>query len=188
MTPDSRFLNLPKSFWAFVRLIGQECGYTQRGIPVGALTSQLFANVYLDQLDHKIKDEWGIKNYVRYMDDFVILSGSKRELWNILDSLHDYLALDLHLALNPKTDIYPASKGVNFAGYRTWSTHILPRKRNLKRTRKIFRALARQYTAGHIGLDYIKPRIMSFLGYVQHCSAWRTTGSILDELVLSKNF
>lgn len=183
----ARTIRDPDVLWLCEQII-KAGGYTQRGIPVGALTSQLFANVYLDQLDHKIKDNWGIKNYVRYMDDFVILSGSKRELWDILDSLHDYLALDLRLALNPKTAIFPASKGVNFAGYRTWSTHILPRKRNIKRIRRNFRTLAREYAASNIGLDYIKPRVMSFLGYVKHCNAYKTTESILDELVLCKTF
>jgi len=183
----ARTIRDPNVLWLCKRII-KGGGYEARGIPVGALTSQLFANVYLDQLDHHIKDHLGVKHYVRYMDDFVILAKSKSDLWELLDRLQDYLAIDLKLSLNPKTEIYPASKGVNFAGYRTWSTHILPRKRNIKRTRHNFRALARSYTAGKVGLDYIKPRLMSFLGYVKHCNAWRTTSSILNELVLSKNF
>ncbi len=161
-------------------------GFESRGIPVGALTSQLFANVYLDQLDHQVKDHWGVKRYVRYMDDFVILGRSKAELWELLDQLQDYLAIDLKLSLNPKTAIYPASKGINFAGYRTWSTHILPRKRNIKRTRRSFRALARSYAANRVSLDYIRPRVMSFLGYVRHCNAHDTTQSVLSELALSR--
>ena len=182
----TRTVRDPAVLWLCERII-QGGGYEKRGIPVGALTSQLFANVYLDQLDHQIKDHWGIKHYVRYMDDFVILGRSKRELWNLLDRLQDYLAIDLKLSLNPKTAIYPASKGVNFAGYRTWSTHILPRKRNIKRTRHTFRSLARSYAAGKLDLDYIKPRLMSFLGYVKHCNAWKTTNSLLNELILIRN-
>lgn len=173
------------ALWLCGRII-RGGGYEMRGIPVGALTSQLFANVYLDQLDHQVKDHWGVKRYVRYMDDFVILSQSKRELWELLDQLQDYLAINLKLSLNPKTAIYPASKGIDFAGYRTWSTHILPRKRNIKRTRRAFRALAGAYAKGRVGLDYVEPRVMSFLGYVKHCSARRTTQSLLDELVLAR--
>lgn len=172
------------ALWLCDQIIRQG-GFTHRGIPVGALTSQLFANVYLDRLDHRVKDEWGIKHYVRYMDDFVILGGSKAELWNLLDNIEEFLACDLRLSLNPKTCIYPAVKGVDFAGYRTWATHVLPRKRNIKRARRQFRALARAYAAGRVGLSYIKPRLMSFLGYVKYCRAGKTTDSVLSELALS---
>lgn len=157
-----------------------------RGIPVGFLTSQLFANVYLDQLDHCMKDAWGVKNYVRYMDDFVVLGSSKKELWDMLEMIQDFLAMKLALSLNPKTAIYPARKGVDFAGYRIWPTHILPRKRNLKRARKTFKSLSRAYAEGKIGLEYIKPRLASFLGYTKHCSSWRSTESVLNDLVLQR--
>jgi retron-type reverse transcriptase len=163
----------------------RNCGYDERGIPVGALTSQLFANVYLTMLDHKIKDDWGVPYYVRYMDDFVILGRSKAELWDLLAAIETYLAADLRLALNPKTRIYPAgSRLVDFAGYRVCATHKLPRKRNIQRARDIFRKMARDYRLGLIDLDYVKPRVMSFLGYVWNCSARMTTDSVLNELKL----
>lgn len=172
------------ALWLCERII-QQSGYDTCGIPVGALTSQLFANVYLDQLDHKIKEDWGVKHYVRYMDDFVILGKSKAELRELLAGIANYLAADLGLALNPKTKIYPASSSmVDFAGYRICATHILPRKRNIKRARDSFRSLSRMYAEDQVGWDYIEPRVMSFLGYAKHCSARRTTASVLSELTL----
>jgi len=162
--------------------------YSGCGIPVGALTSQLFANVYLDQLDHKIKDAWGVKHYVRYMDDFVILGKSKKELWELLTRVEKYLAKELQLELNPKTRIYPANNQmINFAGYRICATHMLPRKRNIKRARQQFRQMSQRFAHGEIGFDYVEPRVMSFLGYVKHCNAWKTTSSALTELRLSRN-
>lgn len=167
--------------------IVKQCGFTARGIPVGALTSQLFANVYLDRLDHYIKDNLGIKYYIRYMDDFIILGQSKQSLRNLLHEIETFLACELCLMLNPKTAISPASRGVDFCGYRTWATHILPRKRNVRRARKRFKWLAKAYAQGKVGLDYVRPRLMSFLGYMKHCASYVTLQNILKDFVLSKD-
>jgi retron-type reverse transcriptase len=154
------------------------------GIPVGALTSQLFANVYLDQLDHWIKDDLGIKRYVRYMDDFVIVGHSKADLWKLYDAIADFLATRLALRLNRKTTVLPASGGIDFCGYRTWSTHLLPRKRNVKKARATFRELAALYRRGEVSFDQIRPYVMSFVGYMKHCDGHRTVEGILEEFVL----
>lgn len=172
--------------WLCEQLI-RNSGYDARGIPVGALSSQLFANVYLDPFDHFVKDELGVRHYVRYMDDFVILGRSKEGLREVKARIEEYLAIELRLALNPKTTIFPTdSRMIDFAGYRICETHMLPRKRTIKRVKSSFRDLSKAYAAGEIDLEYVKPRLMSFLGYVQHCSAYRTTQSVLDELVLSR--
>ncbi len=162
-----------------------EGGYLEKGIPVGALTSQLFANAYLDILDHFIKDQLGIRYYLRYMDDFVLLA-SKPELQDLLNCIDDFLSGKLYLTLNPKTCIFPISHGVDFAGYRTWPTHILPRKRNIKRARRKFRQLSIAYAKGEITLRDVRPRVMSFLGWTRHCSARRSTKSTLNRLVLRR--
>ena len=174
------------ALWLSEKII-RNSGYESRGLPVGALTSQLFANVYLDRLDHQVKDQWGVKHYLRYMDDFVILAESKRNLWSMLRRIERFLVMDLGLALNPKTAVFPAAKGIDFAGYRTWPTHILPRKRNIKRTKKKFTSLSKLYAKGLVTLDYIKPRVDSFLGYAKHCNAERTTQSTLNRLVLRRD-
>jgi hypothetical protein len=155
------------------------------GIPVGALTSQLFANVYLDQLDHWIKDELGVRRYVRYMDDFVIVGHSKADLWKLCDAIADWLATRLALRLNRKTGVWPASGGIDFCGYRTWTTHLLPRKRTVQKARATFRDLALLYRRGEVSYDQMRPYIASFLGYMQHCSGHQTVSRILDDFVLT---
>lgn len=182
----SRTIRDKDVLWLCTKII-RRSGYDGCGVPVGALTSQLFANVYLTALDHKIKDDWGIKHYTRYMDDFIIIGKSKQELWHLLAEIESYLTLKLRLRLNPKTAIYPVSSNmVDFAGYRICATHMLPRKRNTKRTRKAFKKMAKDYCNGKIGLDFIAPRVASFLGYTKHCQAFNTTESILSELALCK--
>ncbi|MBW2599340.1 MAG: group II intron reverse transcriptase domain-containing protein [Deltaproteobacteria bacterium] len=164
----------------------RNCGENGRGIPVGALTSQLFANIYLDRLDHFIKDELGIKFYTRYMDDWIIFCDTKKQLWSILDLATDFLTFELGLRLNPKTSAFPAGRGVDFCGYRIWTTHLLPRKRNVKRARRRFCKFIKLYSEGYISLEKVRASVMSFLGYMKHCSGFKTTESVLGELVLRK--
>jgi len=162
-------------------------GFDDRGLPVGALTSQLFANIYLDKMDHIIKDNLGIKHYVRYMDDFIIVFPSKVEAQELLTWLRHYLPTELRLSLNPKTIIFPASaRMVDFAGYRICKTHMVPRKRNIKRARRAFKKMVKAYAVGDIDLSYIKPRVASFIGYTKHCQAIMSTKSVLGELVLTR--
>ena len=153
--------------------------HAPKGIPVGALTSQLFANIYLNHLDHYIKDDLGIKYYIRYMDDFVILGQSKQSLRELLHEIEAFYACELCLTLNPKTAIFPISRGIDFCGYRTWPTHTLPRRRNIKRAKERFRILKRLWQKRKVSLEKIRASVMSFLGYVSHCMAYKTTISTL---------
>jgi retron-type reverse transcriptase len=164
----------------------RHCGEDGQGIPVGALTSQLFANVYLDQLDHFLKDEHGVKSYVRYMDDWIVLAPEKADLWGILKKATGFLNFSLELKLNPKTSIFPVSHGCDFCGYRIWPTHLLPRKRNVKRAKLKFKKLAGLYFQGQVTLEDITPFVMSFLGYMKHCSSFKTVSSVLGGFVLQK--
>lgn len=123
----------------------------ERGLPIGNLTSQLFANVYLNELDHLIKEEMKVKFYVRYMDDFVILHNDKRQLHQWKTEIEDFLKYKLRLDLNSKTSIFPVSRGVDFIGYRTWATHKLLRKRSIIGMRRKLRRLINMYGEGRGG-------------------------------------
>ncbi|MEZ0231864.1 MAG: RNA-directed DNA polymerase [Methylophilaceae bacterium] len=95
-----------------------------KGMPIGNLTSQLFANVYLNDLDHWIKEVLRVKYYIRYVDDIVILSNSKSELQSLCAKLKDALT-ELGLTIHPKKiRLAPTASGVPFLGYVVWSTHI----------------------------------------------------------------
>lgn len=150
-----------------------------RGIPIGALTSQLYANIYLDQLDHYLKDNIGIRFYIRYMDDFVILGQTKTEIRSILGRVTKYLENELDLKLNSRTGIWPGRHGIDFCGYRIWSTHILPRKRTLKTAKKKLFAIAKRYPDRR-AFEETRKVIASFSGYIRHCNAWRSTLSVLE--------
>lgn len=172
-----------------VRVLVKDAGCItgKRGLPLGALTSQLLANVYLDQLDHFLKDTLGVHYYVRYMDDFVLLHRDKVDLWRLLAEIRDFLACDLHLTLNNKTQVFPASQGVDFAGYRHWAGYKLPRKRNVRRARKRFAGLSKCYVDGRVDIDTVRCCVASFTGYMRHCKGWKSAESTLNSLILVKN-
>lgn len=156
------------------------------GVPVGALTSQLDANILLNRLDHIAKDDMGLKYYARYMDDFIVVLPNKAEAVRVMRALEDVVN-SLGLSLNPKTAIHPWQRGLDFCGYRIWPTHILPRKRNVKRARATFRQLTTQYRYGKVDQKQVRQRVMSFLAYTKHCNAHRTVKGVLGDLILLRD-
>jgi len=173
-------------------LIGQiiDCDEDKRGLPIGALTSQLFANIYLDALDHYVKDELGVKMYARYMDDFVVVHPDKDYLKKLHFDIGVFITERLHLTFNPKTTIFKSGNGtchpIDFCGYRMWPSHTKPRKRTVKAARKRFRKFVELYRLGLMTLEQIRASIMSFLGYMKHCDGKRSVDSILEQLVFTK--
>lgn len=88
------------------------------GIPIGNLTSQLFANVYLDIFDHFIKEKIRAQYYIRYMDDFIIISRNRTFLENLIPLIEQFLEKKLALTLHPeKRNIYSSESGIDFLGY-----------------------------------------------------------------------
>jgi len=103
-----------------------------KGLPIGNLTSQHFANLYLGALDHFAKESLGVEGYVRYMDDVALFSDTKRELWLWHAALSKYIGENLRLRWkNEATVLAPVSEGVPFLGL-----HIWPRIKRLTRGRR----------------------------------------------------
>ena len=103
------------------------------GMPLGNLTSQFFANVYLNELDYFVKHELKVKYYIRYVDDFVILHQSKEQLEIWKDKINYFLNNNLKLEIHPeKSKIIPLSRGIDFVGFRNFYHFRLLRKRNIR--------------------------------------------------------
>lgn len=142
----------------------------ETGIPIGNLTSQLFANIYLDQLDHFCKEVLRLKYYVRYMDDVIVLHHDKRHLHGCMNLIRNYLETELQLNLNPKSGIFPATSGVDFLGYKTWATHRKLRKRFLKGIR---RKLCRKQP------QRLAASVASWIGHAKRINAQQAVINIL---------
>tara|TARA_Y100000310_G_C20423217_1_gene687673 strand:+ start:241 stop:699 length:459 start_codon:yes stop_codon:yes gene_type:complete len=102
-------------------------------MPLGNLTSQFFANLYLNELDQFVKHNLKVKYYIRYVDDFIILHQSKQQLKTWKKEIQNFLKNNLKLTLHPdKTKLIPISKGIDFVGFRNFYHFKLLRKRNIK--------------------------------------------------------
>lgn len=167
--------------WLIERIV--DCAGDRRGIPIGALPSQLFANIYLSALDHHVKDDLGVKMYARYMDDFLIVHPDKDYLQARLADIEAFVTDRLLLTLNPKTTIYKSGRGqchsIDFCGYRIWPDHVKPRKRTVRAAKKRFRKLAELQREGKITPERLQASVMSFRGYMKHCNVRRTLESAL---------
>lgn len=105
-----------------------------KGIPIGNLTSQLFANVYLNELDQYAKHTLRCKRYIRYMDDIVVFSNDKRFLHDVRREIDSFIAERLYLSFHPKkVQLTPVSVGVDYLGYRIYPHYKRLRKSSVKR-------------------------------------------------------
>jgi len=114
----------------------------RKGLPIGNLTSQFFANYYLNFLDHFVKERLNCKGYVRYVDDFVLFSDSRAELWQWKDAIGNYLQ-EFRLVLNPlRTELFPTTEGRSFLGQKVFQSYRMLPAENVRRAKKRVRRSA----------------------------------------------
>lgn len=145
------------------------------GIPVGNLTSQLFANIYLNKLDQYIKHTLGAKYYMRYMDDFILLSPDKEQLRRWLADIERFLRDELKLELNPKTTILAAKNGIDFVGYKHRATHRKVRPDSVKRIKKTIK----KYESGKITKEQLQKSIASWTGHAGHADSYNLQKKVI---------
>ena len=141
------------------------------GIPIGNLTSQLFANIYLNELDQFIKHKLRIKHYIRYCDDFVILADNQETLEKMIPVIEKFLGSKLKLQLHDnKVSIRKLKQGIDFLGY-----VVLPHCKVLrtKTKRRMIKRVNKQNEA-------------SYTGILSHCKAHKLNKKISNIISLYK--
>lgn len=118
-----------------------------KGLPIGNLSSQFFANVYLNPFDYWIKESLRIKNYLRYMDDFILFHNDKNYLRELSKKISNYLAEQLNLNIKFAC-INRTSQGLPFLGLRIFPALVRIRKENLKRTQRRVKMRRKEYEKG----------------------------------------
>lgn len=142
------------------------------GMPIGNLTSQLFANVYLNELDQYCKHTLRLHFYIRYMDDVIILSDDKKELAAVRENIEIFLDEKLHLSLNKKTVIRPISLGIDFVGYSMWATHRKIKKQSARRIIRAVKRMCEKMQEGNMSREEFMRRAASYNGMLQHCNSY----------------
>lgn len=143
-----------------------------KGMPIGNLTSQMFANIYLNEVDQYAKHELRLHYYIRYMDDIIILHHDKRYLAEVKELIEVFLDEKLRLNLNQKTAIRPCSTGIDFVGYRIWATHRKLKKKSAVKIKRSMKRYVRKVEAGEESREKMNRAIASYRGVLQHCDSY----------------
>lgn len=166
-------INDPKVLWLIQRVLSNYSTKERRGMPLGNLTSQFFANVYLNELDQLVKHKLKARHYIRYVDDFVILHYSKEKLSHWKEKIAVFLREKLALNLHPeKTKIISADRGVDFLGLKIFPYHKIMKKRNVLSFRRQLRALCERYDAGEIMYDKVYDYLEGWIAYAKNADTY----------------
>lgn len=157
-----------------------------KGMPIGNLTSQLLANIYLNELDQFCKHKLRTKYYIRYMDDFIILHHDKKYLYRIKVEIENFLNNSLKLHLNKKTCIRPISVGLEFVGFRIWPTHRRMKKKSAIKMKRRLKYLLKAYNRGEVTFDEVNSSVQSYLGILQHCNSYYLRQAIFKDFILTR--
>ncbi len=164
---DAEFLRLVDLF------IDHPVPWTEpgKGIPIGNLTSQHFANYYLSGLDHYIKEQLRIEAYIRYMDDFLIFADEKETLWDAKKRINDYLSSELSLMLKDKAIILaPVSQGLSFLGFRIFPGIIRIQRQGWRRFRRRVQRRNENLINGTIDIEEWNDSMQSMIGYLRNAA------------------
>jgi len=166
-----------KVIWLVIKIL-KNFDNKKTGMPLGNMTSQFLANVYLNDLDQFVKRKLKMKHYLRYVDDFVILHESKEVLENCKNKIEKYLKnlrLELH---TDKSKIYPLCRGIGFLGFKTFYYHRRARKRNVKGFKIRLESLKRAYKNGDFTKNQFNAKVDGWFAYVM----WGNTYNLRKKL------
>lgn len=167
---------------------GRSSLFERKGLPIGNLTSQIFANIYMNEFDQYVKRELKVKYYGRYSDDFVIVSTNKKELENILDKVGIFLKTKLALDLHPnKISIRKLHSGIDFLGYVVFPHHILLRTKTKNRISKNLDFKIKDYVAGKTGKENLESVLYSYLGTLSHADTYSFSEKLKNDYFFKMN-
>lgn len=154
------------------------------GMPLGNLTSQFFADVYLNELDYFVKHKLRAKYYIRYVDDFVILYNSREQLKKWKEEIDRFLRKELKLELHPqKSKLIPLSRGIDFVGFRNFYYHRLLRKRNIRKMLYVIK----KYIQEEISKEKLLESFQGWNAYARWANSYKLRKLVNSEIDFKKS-
>lgn len=149
-----------------------------KGLEIGNYTSQMFANIYLNEVDQYIKHKLKIKYYCRYLDDSIIITKTKKEAKEVLEKIKIFLKEKLELELNKKTQIFKGKQGVNFCGYKINEYRMKLRDKGKRKLKKKIKYLKEKIKDGKMTSKEAKKYLAGHMGYIKYAD----TNNLLEKL------
>jgi retron-type reverse transcriptase len=177
---DGRLLEL------FERIVRGFRGELGRGLPIGSLTSQHFANFYLGCFDRFVKETLRVAGYVRYMDDMALWADGQR-LKELLRVAEAFLGEELGLELKPTPVLNRTAHGMDYLGCRVFATHMILNRRSRVRFRRKLAHLEEQHRLGNIDEQQLQQRATALVAFTrtEGVSAWKFRRAVLQSLAVS---
>lgn len=159
----------------------------RKGLPIGNLTSQFFANIYLTGFDHFVKEKLKCRFYARYVDDIVVVDSDKSYLWQICLEMKCYLER-LRLQIHPyKCHVRPVTSGIRFLGQIIYPNRRLLPKCNVRRFMRRMKKFQYMYDHDQISMDQIKHSLQSWLGHAKQAHTYALRSNLLTKIHFERN-
>ncbi len=183
-----RKISCEKSLWLIEKVISSFEKTKGVGLPLGNVTSQLFANIYLNEFDQFIKHDLKIKYYLRYCDDFIILDPDQNALKNILQPIGTFLTQRLNLKLHEnKITLRKHIRGVDFLGYVVLPYHRVLRTKTKNRLFKKLNLKRESVRRGVITTESYNQTLQSYFGVLSHCSGFKISEYLRAQFGVDKS-
>ena len=167
--------------WLIRKILANSSSHSW-GMPLGNLTSQFFANVYLNEFDWFVKTKLKAKYYIRYVDDFVIFEADKQKLEFYKEAINTFLKSKLKIQLHQdKSKILRLGRTLNFLGFRIFYYHKLLKKSNIRKMKQKLKALAQEYKLHEADYDSIYDFLEGWIAYAKNANAYKLRRKVTAE-------
>lgn len=166
--------------WLISKILDSFSKIPGKGLPLGNVTSQIFANIYLNELDQHVKHCLKVKYYVRYCDDFVMLGSDLHYLSELAFKINEFLEEHLALSLHPnKVILRKYRQGIDFLGYVVLPHHRVIRTKTRKRVINKMINKREEFDSDLISQESLRQSLNSYLGILKHCNGYELENEII---------
>ena len=155
------------------------------GIPIGGGLSHMLANMYLNELDQFVKRVLGVKRYICYMDDIILMDNDKELLKEYGRRMDEFIRSNLHLEFNRKTALRPCWSGCEFVGYVIFPDHVILRKQTTLHISRTFRRMMEGYRTGELQFSEIRTPVCCYIAMMDKCNCTDYRNNLFENFVLT---